>query len=245
MTLTINDLLQTLKNRLNRSVVHKLNVEQLNAVIDRFVNGGRVVEDSDLELFLNPPVVVEALEEPISTDEIIVPSPEVEAALQSLADDAQAMGLYDMKYDVSTPSIATPLTMDELVEVAELQKELAMTNEQVQAEIDSGKLIPLEGSDTHFFATEESAVLSGQPSKVDQDALSKILGSTIVGEVNVGHGQLDGFVNLIEAYKEATDAQRPTELPESASDDSAVTESTETPEITKEEEAANVESEQS
>lgn len=164
MTITINDLLQTIKHRLNRSMVQKPNVEQINAVIDKFVNGGRVLEDEELDLLLNPPTddilptevldaaffdagaelaadaltpdlddILEsqgaamlALADDAKLPEITEPNPEVEAALQQMVDDAQEMGLYDMKYDVPpSPSIATPLTMDELVEVAELQKELA------------------------------------------------------------------------------------------------------------------------
>lgn len=187
MTLTINDLLQTIKHRLNRHTAFPLTaakVQQLNAVIDRFVNGGRVVEDEELDTFLNPPllleatdsaeasVVVEDLNQEVDavydaavelaadalTPEITAPSPEVESALQAIVDDAQEMGLYDMKYDVPpAPSIATPLTMDELVAVAELQKELGMTNEEVQSEIDSGDLIPVAGSDIDFVTPSATA----------------------------------------------------------------------------------------
>lgn len=250
MTITINDLLQTIKHRLNRHAAFPLTapkVQQLNSVVGKFVNGGRILEDEELDAFLNPPVVVEAVEDlnqevdvvydksalipPVvfndltpDLDDIISsqgaamlalasdaklpgitePSPEVEAALQAIVDDSQAMGLYDMK----------PLTMDELVAVAELQKELAQK----------------EGLDSYGNALTAYKKATDESAQKTQEIMDKL---GVDKPEDIAQAIID---NIVEGDSEASET--------AVENDTAVAEVTELPENTNEE-AANVESEQS
>lgn len=210
MTITINDLLQTIKHRLNRHAAFPLTgpkVQQLNTLIDRFADGGSVLEDDQIELFLNPPAedLNQEVDAAIARDTLGRFIEEQEKAMQELVDEAQAMGLYEMQGNPLDRSVADA--------AQKLAGEMGFAGTPVVIEL-AGDAKLLAGdiksiAESHGFSTTPG------PSRVDQDALSKVLGSTVVGEVDIGHGQIEVPSDLADADTAVAEVS---ELPEITND---------------------------
>lgn len=124
----VNNVLQTLKHRLNRSAAFPLTskqIQDLNGLIDLVVVGGEILEDAAIQAALSPVEAVVATTEEPSFDE------------QEIFISSQQLAAEDVVAGIETPVVGEP-----------------MTNEEVQAGIDSGSLVPVEGTDTHFTTPE-------------------------------------------------------------------------------------------
>ena len=185
----VSDLLQTIKHRLNRSAAFPLTadkIQKLNACIDKLVSGGRIFEDEEIDAFLNPvettpqqlvdlseslmSVTLALGQEGFKREDYI--TPEQEKLLQSIANESQALGLYEMT--------GNPLLKDESAADLEpgglmaINPELAINTELTNlpelpavAPVDPVQ-IGLPGDNVHTLLPEDH----GQLSQEDADKLA-------------------------------------------------------------------------